>query len=138
MEMAKCVRCGKLFNKVRLPVCQPCELEEEKEIFAVQCHLRDHPGESLEEASDALNIYLEDIERWITEKRLTVHYAVGQGLKCLFCGAPIVTGRICAQCAEKAGVTPDQSPRSSRPSTTPARSRRDDDGAGSATKYRRE
>ncbi len=138
METAKCLRCGKIFTKVRLPVCQPCELLEEKELFEVQRYLRDHPGTSLEQASDSLNVYLEDIERWITEKRLTVQYVEGDGLKCLFCGAPIITGRICAVCVEKAGVQKAGESKAARPTTIPARSRHTDDSAGSATKYRRE
>jgi len=54
MELAKCLRCEGLFNQLKYPVCQDCERKEEAEIFEVQKYLRDTPGTSLEQASDAL------------------------------------------------------------------------------------
>lgn len=72
MEIAKCIRCGNLYSRVKTVVCPKCEIEEEKEIFQVQRFMRDNPGLTLTEISDALNIYLEDIDRWIEEKRLNV------------------------------------------------------------------
>ncbi len=140
MELAKCVRCGKLFNRVKLTVCPPCELEEEKEILAVQVYMRDHPGESLEEVSNALNIYLDDIERWIAEKRLSVVSIEGTAIKCIMCGVPIITGRICARCSERLGMPPPE-PERSKPSardTTPNIWDRGSGSSGTAQKYRRE
>lgn len=72
MDIAKCLRCGNFFSRVKTRVCPACEVQEEKEIFRVQQYLGDHPGQTLEEVSDMLNIYLEDIDRWIEEKRLNV------------------------------------------------------------------
>lgn len=59
MEIAKCIRCGNLYSRVKTVVCPKCEIEEEKEIFQVQRFMRDNPGLTLTEISDALNIYLE-------------------------------------------------------------------------------
>lgn len=140
MELAKCARCGKLFNRIKLPVCPPCEIEEEKEILTVQVYMRDHPGDSLEEVSNGTNIYLEDIERWITEKRLTVVSIQGVALKCIICGTPVVTGRICSRCNERLGMPIGQpeapKPAAARESTSSIRDR--DGGGGAAQKYRRE
>ncbi len=140
MELAKCVRCGKLFNRVKLSVCHPCELEEEKEILMVQIYMRDHPGESLEDVSNTLNIYLDDIERWISEKRLTIVNIEGGGVKCLICGVTIVTGRVCVRCSERLGMPP---PEAEKPKSPPKESTsniwdRDSGPSGAAQKYRRE
>ena len=72
MEISKCIRCGSFYSRIKSMVCPKCEIEEEKDIFRVQQHLGNHPGQTLEEVSDALNIFLEDIDRWIEEKRLSV------------------------------------------------------------------
>jgi hypothetical protein len=139
MELAKCARCGKLYNRVKLTVCPPCELEEEKEILTVQVYMRDHTGESLEDVSNALNIYLEDIERWIAEKRLTVVNIEGTTLKCIICGVSIVTGRVCIRCSERLGMPPPE-PEKPKPPRDSTQNIRDRDGgpSGTAQKYRRE
>ena len=98
MELSKCIRCGNLYSRLRIAVCPTCELEEEKEIFEVSRYLKDHSNCTLDEVSDALNIYLEDISRWIEEKRLEVQIHLRAGLKCESCGAPSPTGRICKEC----------------------------------------
>jgi hypothetical protein len=140
MELAKCARCGKLFNQVKLPVCPPCELEEEKEILTVQVYMRDHTGESLEEVSNALNIYLEDIERWIGERRLTVTNLEGTAIKCFICEVPIVTGRVCLRCSERLGMPPPEPERPKTPRNDSIPNLRDRDGGNSvaAQKYRQE
>jgi hypothetical protein len=98
MELSKCVRCNKLYNRVRISVCPTCETEEEKDIFAVSRHLKDHPNTSLYEVSDALNIYIEDIFRWIDEKRLEVSIHHREATNCESCGAPVASGRLCPEC----------------------------------------
>jgi hypothetical protein len=139
MELAKCARCGKLYNRVKLTVCPPCELEEEKEILTVQVYMRDHPGESLEDISNTLNIYLEDIERWIAEKRLSVVSIEGTTIKCFICGVPIVTGRVCIRCSERLGMPPPEPEKPKPPrDSTPSIRERDAGSSGTAQKYRRE
>jgi len=139
MELAKCLRCEKLFNKVKLAVCQPCEIEEDKEIFLVRAYMRDHPGLTLEQVSNELNIYLEDIERWIIEKRLTVEIKQGAALKCLLCGASIITGRVCLPCSARLGLPPAAPPDKKPPAREPHLPPRDRDPGdfGAAQKYRR-
>ena len=104
MELSKCIRCDKLYSKVRFPVCPQCEAAEEKEIFEVQRFLRDNPDSSLMEVSDQLDIFLDDIERWIEESRLTVAINSRAAIGCAICGASIVSGRVCAACRERLGV----------------------------------
>lgn len=101
MELSKCIRCGKLYNRIRIAVCPTCEAEEEKDILAVSRYLKDHLNSSLDEVSDALNVYLEDISRWIEEKRLEVSVHVRTNSKCDACGAPVLAGRICKECQKR-------------------------------------
>ncbi len=140
MELAKCERCGKLYNRVKLPVCPPCEQEEEKEILSVQVYMRDHPGDSLEGVSNALNIYIEDIERWISEKRLNVVSLQSVALKCIICGTPVTNGRICARCNERLGmpIGEPEAPKPTTRDTSPNIWDRNSGGSGTAQKYRRE
>lgn len=137
MELAKCVRCGKLYNRFKLAVCPPCELDEEKEILTVQVYMRDHPGESLENVSNALNIYLDDIERWIHEKRLSIITLEGGAIRCFICGVPIGTGRICVRCSERLGM-PHSEPEKPKSSTKDSIWDQDSGPSGAAQKYRRE
>ena len=101
MELSKCVRCGKLYNRVRITVCLTCQAEEEKDILEVSRYLKDNPNSTLDEVSDALSIYLEDISRWIEEKRLEVQIHYRAALKCTSCGSPVPSGRFCKECEKK-------------------------------------
>jgi hypothetical protein len=105
MELATCVRCQKLYTKLRLAVCPQCELEEEKDILELQRYLRDNANATLIEVSDALDIYMEDIERWIEEKRVSIEVCEMANLKCTVCSAPIVSGRVCVACRDRLGLT---------------------------------
>jgi len=140
MELAKCVRCGKLFTQVKLAVCHSCELEEEKEILKVHVYMRDHPGETLEDVSNSLNVYLEDIERWIDERRLTLVSIGGICRNCLICGTRIVTGRICGRCSEDLGLKPNPAngPRNPTRDIPPGLRNHDIEPFSSARKYRRD
>lgn len=142
-ELTKCLRCGCLYTRVTLPVCQQCERAEEKEIFEVQRYLRDHSEGTLVEVSDALNIYLEDIERWIGERRLTVTFIKADSLRCLLCDAPLSVGRICEECAERTGLkkqlTPSPEPpeKPPRPESTSPDIQIGGGAGGGPKKYRR-
>jgi hypothetical protein len=135
MDLAKCLRCGNFFTRLKLPVCHACESQEDQEILAVQSFMRDHPEATLSDASDDLQIYLEDIERWISEKRLTVIWKDANSIRCFVCGAPIVTGRICNVCNEKLFSKPAIAP-ASPPPASPLRDH-DEGEIGGAKKYRR-
>jgi len=142
MEIAKCLRCEKLFNQVRLPVCPECEKVEDREIFEVQRYLRDNPNSSLEEVSDALHIYLEDISRWIEEARLHVEVTSNAALKCAMCGRAITTGRICGLCqdrifSEGGSASPPEKEKKDRTSQSTGSFRDRVGDSGSVRKYRR-
>jgi hypothetical protein len=138
MELSKCVRCDRLFTKVKYPVCPACQPAEDREIREVQNFIRDHPQCTLAEVSDTLNVYLEDMERWIGDGRLTLVVRDPSQLKCVFCGVPILTGRICAECTEKMTRTPAPTESKTRPVPPAAGRSRMDSPTGSARKYTRE
>jgi ribosomal protein L32 len=94
-----------LYTKLRLAVCPQCEAEEEKEIFQLQRYLRDNRNASLIEVSDALDIYMEDIERWIQEKRVSIEVCAKADLTCTICGDSILSGRVCVTCRDRLGLT---------------------------------
>ena len=104
MDLSTCVRCQKLYTKLRLTVCPECEAEEEKEILELQSYLRDNRNASLIEVSDALDIYMEDIERWIQEKRVSIEVCEKADLKCTICGDSILSGRVCVTCRDRLGL----------------------------------
>lgn len=104
MELSTCVRCEKLYTKLRLTVCPECEIEEEKDILELQRYLRDNRNATLLEVSDSLDIYMEDIERWIQEKRVSIEVCEKMDLKCTICGDAILSGRVCVTCRDRLGL----------------------------------
>jgi ribosomal protein L32 len=122
-----------------LAVCPQCEAEEEKDILQVSRYIKDNPNSTLMEVSDALEIYIEDIQRWIDERRLSVSVHSIAHRECALCGTAIQTGRICPQCSNRLDLAPHErreEPKPARPRSDSGGDRWGSTGSG-ATKYQR-
>lgn len=72
MNLDNCPRCGLLFVKNLMGLCQSCikELEHEYEICVN--YLRENKGTNIQELSDATGISIKEITRFIREGRISI------------------------------------------------------------------
>ncbi|MBC7216847.1 MAG: MerR family transcriptional regulator [Candidatus Caldatribacterium sp.] len=104
MTLARCKRCGVIFQKViDRDICPACLEKEEEEFQKVKEFFRQHPKARLEEVSEATGVDKKTILEFLKEGRLQV----AEGLEpiaelfCERCGKPISSGRLCDECRKK-------------------------------------
>ena len=100
MEMANCRRCRKLFARTSDPICDDCKKADELQFEEVKKYLRDNPGATLAQISDATGMPMKKLMAYLREGRLEV--ASGE-LVCRQCGVEISSGNFCNKCAAKMG-----------------------------------
>ncbi|MNO38674.1 hypothetical protein D3C76_287820 [compost metagenome] len=98
MNLDNCPRCGRLFVKNLMGLCQPCikELEHEYEICVE--YLRENKGTNIQELSDATGISIKEITRFIREGRISIANAPNMMYPCEVCGTLIRDGHMCDSC----------------------------------------
>lgn len=109
MVLAKCKRCGKIFNKIlEKDVCPECLNKEEEEFQKVKNFFRKHPRVKLEEASQETGVDKKVILQFLKEGRLQLSLSedefLREGLFCERCGKPILQGKLCVECRQKLGL----------------------------------
>ena len=99
MDFAKCVRCGKAFNKVRSPVCPACTPEEDADFTKIRDALSNNPHLSVKELAEAAGVTLACVLRMIDDGQLVEEEVVNE-IKCGRCGKPAMTAakRLCLEC----------------------------------------
>ncbi|MNI34167.1 hypothetical protein D3C73_881500 [compost metagenome] len=98
MNVDNCPRCGRLYVKNIMDLCQPCikELEHQYEICVE--YLRKNKGTNIQELSDATEISIKEITRFIREGRISIANAPNMMLPCEVCGTLIRDGHMCDNC----------------------------------------
>ncbi|CAH1209600.1 hypothetical protein PAECIP111892_03264 [Paenibacillus auburnensis] len=98
MNVDNCPRCGRLYVKNIMDLCQPCikELEHQYEICVE--YLRKNRGTNIQELSDATEISIKEITRFIREGRISIANAPNMMLPCEVCGTLIRDGHMCDSC----------------------------------------
>ncbi len=114
MGLARCKRCGKIFNQViEKEICPACLEEEEEEFQKVKGFFREHPRARLEEASQKTGVDKKTIMQFLKEGRLQrvlpEEEALEEGLFCERCGRPISQGKLCVECKKKLSLLIAQS-----------------------------
>lgn len=101
MNLDNCPRCGRLFVKNLMGLCQPCikELEHEYEICVN--YLRENKGTNIQELSDATGISIKEITRFIREGRISIANAPNMMYPCEVCGTLIRDGHMCDSCRSR-------------------------------------
>ncbi|WP_339804541.1 TIGR03826 family flagellar region protein [Paenibacillus sp. FSL R5-0744] len=101
MNLDNCPRCGRLFVKNLMGLCQPCikELEHEYEICVD--YLRENKGTNIQELSDATGISIKEITRFIREGRISIANAPNMMYPCEVCGTLIRDGHMCDSCRSR-------------------------------------
>lgn len=98
MNLDNCPRCGRLYVKNIMELCQHClkELEHQYEICVE--YLRKNRGITIQELSDATEISIKEITRFIREGRISIANAPNMMLPCEVCGTLIRDGHMCDSC----------------------------------------
>lgn len=101
MNLDNCPRCGRLFVKNLMGLCQSCikELEHEYEICVN--YLRENKGTNIQELSDATGISIKEITRFIREGRISIANAPNMMYPCEVCGTLIRDGHMCDSCRSR-------------------------------------
>ena len=100
-KIKNCPMCGKLFNDTGKKVCPDCYqqiLDKEHEVVE---YVRDHKGAKIPEICEATGAPSGMIKKMIRDGRFE-QIGVKMTYPCEKCGAPILSGKICQQCEEKA------------------------------------
>ncbi|MEK5025602.1 TIGR03826 family flagellar region protein [Paenibacillus sp. FSL M7-1046] len=101
MNLDNCPKCGRLYVKNIMDLCQSClkELEHQYEICVE--YLRKNRGTNIQELSDATEIPIKEITRFIREGRISIANAPNMMLPCEVCGTLIREGHMCDSCRSR-------------------------------------
>jgi flagellar operon protein (TIGR03826 family) len=100
MEVRNCARCRKLFQYLSgPPICPACKQKEEDSFQVVKAYIYDNKNANMIEVSNATEVPIKLIERFLREGRLIVTEDSPIYLKCEKCGKEIKTGRFCQACS---------------------------------------
>ena len=101
-DLRNCSRCGKLFAYYGRSICNNCMEKEEEEFKIVKEYLYDHPKATVFEVSEATEVSVDKIMRFLREERLEISSEnVNLILECESCGVPIKTGKYCKECRDE-------------------------------------
>jgi hypothetical protein len=101
-EIRNCRRCKRIFMYVTGPqLCDECRKKEEEEYERVRKFLREYPGATIQEVSNATGVSPQLIYRFLKEGLLEVAPDSPITLLCENCGVRIQSGRFCVNCSRK-------------------------------------
>jgi NMD protein affecting ribosome stability and mRNA decay len=102
MALARCARCGKLYEKIRSAICPACQPVEDEDYEKIRKALEEKPGQSAEDLAEATGVDIECVLRLLSEGRIETA-AANLGVKCGRCGAPAISlsKKLCEACLRK-------------------------------------
>ena len=103
MEPTNCPRCGRIFMKIREPICPTCVKEEELKFEDVRAYVKEHPNRTIREVSEQCNVSVKSILRYIRDGKLEASSGMHGEVTCSKCGVPISSGRMCKKCIGEVG-----------------------------------
>ncbi|MFD2671995.1 flagellar protein [Marinicrinis sediminis] len=98
---ANCPRCGRLYNRASGDVCGNCIREIEQQYEKCLHYLRENKGSNIYEVSDATEVPVRQISKFIREGRISIMDAPNMGYPCEVCGEIIQTGGMCDNCRNR-------------------------------------
>jgi ribosomal protein L37E len=101
MPLNKCARCGKLFTKVKNPVCPKCEPGEEADYELIRQALEETPNQTAEQLASTTEVALPCVMRLVDDGRVAT--APTGKIRCGRCGAPAISmsKKLCEACLHK-------------------------------------
>ncbi|TQR43745.1 TIGR03826 family flagellar region protein [Paenibacillus popilliae] len=101
MELSNCLRCGKLFAKAFRDLCPNCLKEIEQEYERCVAYLRETRQATMQELSEATEVSVRQITRFIKEGRISTYQAPNLAYECEICSQPIREGNMCESCRSR-------------------------------------
>jgi flagellar operon protein (TIGR03826 family) len=101
MNVANCPRCGKIFVKGFNDVCPNCVKEIEQQYEKCVKYLRENKGAAITELSEAMEVSIKQITKFIREGRISIMNAPNMSYPCEVCGNLIRENTICEPCRSK-------------------------------------
>lgn len=99
MDVRSCKKCGALFNFMSgLPLCPVCVKEIDEKFPTVKQYIYEHPGSAIQQVSEANEVPIIIIKKWVKEERLSFAEGSAIGVECERCGKMILSGRFCEAC----------------------------------------
>jgi len=101
MGLSYCPRCGRLFARGIRDVCNTCVENIEKEYEMCVEYLKEHKGATINEVSEATEVSVKQIAKFIREGRISTENMPNLSVPCEVCGLPIQEGTMCLSCRNK-------------------------------------
>jgi flagellar operon protein (TIGR03826 family) len=101
MNVGNCPRCGRLFAKSFREVCQACTKEIEMEYDKCLQYLREEKTATIQEVSEATEVSIKQITKFIKEGRISVANNPNMTYPCEVCGILIREGTMCDSCRQR-------------------------------------
>ncbi|MDR3238906.1 MAG: hypothetical protein LBT44_02310 [Clostridiales bacterium] len=98
MEVINCPQCGKVFTKIKNPLCPACEKKEEAMFHRLKDFIDENPSCHLKELAETTQVSPKLILRFIREGRLEISRGMQGEIRCERCNKPITRGRYCDKC----------------------------------------
>ena len=98
LNLAKCARCDKLFNRIVSAVCESCQPDEDQDFNRIHEVISMKRGLTAEQVAVEAEVPVECVLRMMSEGR--IDKVESEDAKCGRCGAPAisVTKRLCQNC----------------------------------------
>jgi len=125
VNLEYCPRCGKLFAKGFRDLCQACNKDIDLEYERCAEYLKKNRGITTQELSEATEVSVRQIARFIREGRISIANMPNMTYGCDSCGLPIREGHMCGPCKQR--LTNDIR----QQQTIDARTRKPDENLGS-------
>jgi flagellar operon protein (TIGR03826 family) len=101
LNILNCPRCGKVYAKNQRNMCPACIKISDEECERCTKYLRENKTVSIKELSEATKVEINQIGRFIREKRLSIATSPNIHYACETCGGPIRDGNICRACRNR-------------------------------------
>jgi predicted amidophosphoribosyltransferase len=99
MQAVNCPRCGRVFTKVKAPVCPACVKEDDETFERVRELVKENPNLSVGDVAEQAKVSVKRVIQYIRDGRLEVSTGMSGEVGCSQCGRPISKGRFCEKCA---------------------------------------
>ena len=100
-KIKNCPVCGKLYSEIGHKMCPECFAKEQDKENEVIAYVRENRGAKVPEIVEATGVSETVIKRLIRDGRFE-QIGVKLSYPCEKCGAPIIIGKLCQTCQEKA------------------------------------
>ncbi|WEG11262.1 flagellar protein [Pullulanibacillus sp. KACC 23026] len=98
-QLGNCPKCRKLYLKIR-EICDECYQKQEEDFHKVAMHLREMPGDTIQEVSEATGVSVSQIIHFIATGRLQIGHFPNLTYPCQICGTSIRSGKVCKTCMD--------------------------------------